>query len=99
LLIGAIEIKLNLGELNAGGIAMEIKTAKNEPYPVEVIKDQTYYWCTCGLSESQPFCDSSHQRTEMMPLEFIATETKTVYFCGCKQSANAPLCDGTHSCL
>ncbi len=63
MLIGAIEIKLNLGELNAGGIAMEIKTAKNEPYPVEVIKDQTYYWCTCGLSESQPFCDSSHQRT------------------------------------
>jgi CDGSH-type Zn-finger protein len=99
LLIGAIEIKLNLGELNAGGIAMEIKTAKNEPYPVEVIKDHTYYWCTCGLSESQPFCDSSHQRTEMMPLEFIASETMTVYFCGCKQSANAPQCDGTHSCL
>jgi CDGSH-type Zn-finger protein len=99
LLIGAIEIKLNLGELNAGGIAMEIKTAKNEPYPVEVIKDQTYYWCSCGLSENQPFCDASHQRTEMTPLEFIATENMTVYFCGCKQSANAPLCDGTHSCL
>ena len=78
---------------------MEIKTAKNEPYSVEVIKDQTYYWCTCGLSKSQPFCDGSHQRTDMSPLEFIATENMTGYFCGCKQSANAPLCDGTHSCL
>ncbi|OWS69937.1 CDGSH iron-sulfur domain-containing protein [Polynucleobacter campilacus] len=78
---------------------MEIKTAKNEPYPVKVIKGQTYYWCTCGLSKSQPFCDASHQRADMMPLEFIATETMTVYFCGCKQSANAPLCDGTHFSL
>jgi CDGSH-type Zn-finger protein len=51
------------------------------------------------LSENQPFCDGSHQRTEMMPLEFIATETTTVYFCGCKQSVNAPLCDGTHATL
>jgi len=78
---------------------MKMKTAKNAPYPVEVIKDQTYYWCTCGLSENQPFCDGSHQRTEMMPLEFVATENMTVYFCGCKQSANAPLCDGTHFSL
>jgi CDGSH-type Zn-finger protein len=78
---------------------MKMKTAKNAPYPVEVIKGQSYFWCTCGLSESQPFCDASHQRTDMTPLEFVATESKTVYFCGCKQSANAPLCDGTHSTL
>jgi CDGSH-type Zn-finger protein len=78
---------------------MEIKTAKNTPYPVEVVKGQTYYWCSCGLSNSQPFCDRSHQRTDLSPLEFIASESTTVYFCGCKQSANAPLCDRTHTVL
>ncbi len=81
------------------GITMEIKTAKNAPYPIDVLKDKIYYWCTCGLSANQPFCDASHKRTDMTPLEFIATENKTVYFCGCKQSTNAPLCNGTHSSL
>ena len=78
---------------------MEMKTAKNAPYPTDVIKDKIYYWCTCGLSATQPFCDASHKRTDMTPLEFIATESKTVYFCGCKQSTNSPLCNGTHSSL
>lgn len=78
---------------------MKMKIAKNAPYPIEVIKGQSYYWCSCGLSENQPFCDGSHQRTDMTPTEFVATESKTVYFCGCKQSASAPLCDGTHSDL
>ena len=81
------------------GITMEMKTAKNAPYPIDVFKDKIYYWCTCGLSTNQPFCDASHKRTDMTPLEFIATESKTVYFCGCKQSTNAPLCNGTHSSL
>ena len=78
---------------------MKIKTAKNSPYPIEVVKGQTYYWCSCGLSENQPFCDGSHQSTELTPLEFVAAESKTIYFCGCKQSANAPRCDGTHTTL
>lgn len=78
---------------------MKMKTAKNAPYPVEVNKDQSYYWCSCGLSENQPFCDGSHQETDMSPLEWIAAESKVIYFCGCKQSANAPLCDSTHTTL
>ena len=78
---------------------MKMKTAKNAPYPVEVKSGQSYFWCACGLSETQPFCDGSHQKTDTAPHEFVATESKTVYFCGCKQSANAPLCDGTHSTL
>jgi CDGSH-type Zn-finger protein len=53
----------------------------------------------CGLSETQPFCDGSHQRTDLFPHEFMASESKTVYFCGCKQSANGPLCGGTHKTL
>ena len=78
---------------------MKMKTAKNFPYAIEVVKGQTYYWCSCGLSVNQPFCDGSHQRTDLFPQEYIALESKTVYFCGCKQSANGPLCDGTHSSL
>ena len=58
---------------------MKIKTAKNSPYPIEVVKDQTYYWCSCGLSENQPFCDRSHQSTELTPLEFVASESKTMF--------------------
>ena len=84
---------------SALGVMMKMKTAKNSPYPIEVVKGKTYYWCSCGLSENQPFCDSSHQSTEMTPLEFVATKNKTIYFCGCKQSANSPLCDGTHTTL
>lgn len=78
---------------------MKMKTAKNAPYPFEVKKDQAYYWCSCGLSENQPFCDGSHKKTDMSSLEWIATESKVIYFCGCKQSANAPLCDSTHTTL
>jgi len=93
-----ITLKRQITRVNIG-VKMKIKTAKNSPYPIEVVNGQTYYWCSCGLSENQPFCDRSHQSTEMTPLEFVATENKTIYFCGCKQSANAPLCDGTHTTL
>ena len=93
-----ITFKRQITRVTMGGM-MKIKTAKNSPYPIEVVKDKTYYWCSCGLSENQPFCDSSHQSTEMTPLEFVASENKTIYFCGCKQSANSPLCDGTHTTL
>ena len=93
-----ITFKRQITRVNMG-VKMKIKTAKNSPYPIEVVKAQTYYWCSCGLSENQPFCDRSHQSTELTPLEFVASESKTVYFCGCKQSANAPLCDGTHTTL
>lgn len=72
--------------------------AKN-PYPVNVEKGKEYYWCACGRSKSQPFCDGSHKGSEFVPLKFIAEESKTVYFCGCKQSKNGALCDGTHKSL
>lgn len=69
------------------------------PYPVEVEAGKKYFWCACGKSDNQPFCDGSHQDTEFTPHTFTAEEAKTVYFCGCKQSENAPLCDGGHSKL
>lgn len=73
--------------------------AAKTPFAVEVEKGKDYYWCACGLSKSQPFCDGSHKTTDFLPIKFTAEESKTVYFCGCKQSKNGALCDGTHKGL
>jgi CDGSH iron-sulfur domain-containing protein 3 len=70
--------------------------AQKAPYAVEVESGKTYYWCSCGRSEKQPFCDGAHKETGMQPLAFTAEKTETVYLCGCKQSANTPFCDGKH---
>ncbi len=73
--------------------------AQKGPYPVQVEALKTYFWCACGRSNNQPFCDGSHKGSEFSPVKFEATESKTVYFCGCKHSANKPFCDGTHAKL
>ena len=73
--------------------------AQKAPYPVEVEAGKTYFWCACGKSAKQPFCDGSHKVTSITPIKYTAEETKTVYFCGCKQSSKSPLCDGTHKSL
>lgn len=67
-----------------------------QPIEVQVKANQTYYWCRCGKSAKQPFCDGSHKGTEFVPLEFTAQETKSVWLCVCKKTGNAPFCDGTH---
>jgi len=73
--------------------------AQKAPYPVEVQNGKKYFWCACGRSARQPFCDGSHEGTVFTPLKYEATEDKTLYFCGCKHSSGAPLCDGTHNNL
>jgi CDGSH-type Zn-finger protein len=70
--------------------------AQKSPYAVEVEAGKSYFWCACGLSANQPFCDGSHKSGDFRPVKFEATESKTVYFCGCKHSASPPLCDGSH---
>lgn len=67
------------------------------PYAVAVQAGQQYFWCSCGRSAKQPFCDGSHAGTDFSPVKYEAVETKTVYFCGCKATAKQPLCDGSHS--
>ena len=73
--------------------------AQKSPFAVSVERGKTYYWCACGKSAKQPFCDGSHQGSEFSPVKFEANETKTAYFCGCKRSKAAPLCDGSHQKL
>jgi CDGSH-type Zn-finger protein len=77
----------------------EPEMPQKEPYATDVVKGETYYWCACGKSKKQPFCDGSHQGSEFSPLSFVAQETGTVYLCGCKRTAKPPFCDGTHSKL
>jgi len=73
--------------------------AQKSPCAVKVESGKTYYWCSCGASQSQPFCDGSHKGTDFNPLPYKAEKEETVYFCGCKHSGKGMLCDGTHSKL
>jgi phosphatase NudJ len=73
--------------------------AQKAPLPVAVEAGKDYWWCACGQSKNQPFCDGSHKTTDFTPVKYTATESTTVYFCGCKHSAKQPLCDGTHKSL
>lgn len=59
----------------------------------------TYYWCQCGLSKNQPYCDGAHKGGEFGPLKFTLEETKKVALCQCKVTGNAPFCDGKHKQL
>ena len=59
----------------------------------------TYYWCRCGRSKQQPFCDGSHHGTGLSPKEFTLTEPKRVALCRCKVTKMEPFCDGSHKAL
>lgn len=73
--------------------------AQKSPVAVDVETGKSYWWCSCGRSQSQPFCDGSHAGTGFTPVEYKAEQGGTVYFCGCKHSKNGVLCDGSHSGL
>lgn len=72
--------------------------AQKGPYVLE-LEPGTYYWCACGRSNNQPFCDGSHQDTGFQPVEFKLDTKKEVALCGCKRTDNEPYCDGTHNQL
>ena len=73
--------------------------AAKSPFAVAVEQGKDYYWCSCGKSKAQPFCDGSHKGSAFVPTQYTAQETATVYFCGCKHSKAGAMCDGTHKSL
>lgn len=72
--------------------------AQKFPYRVE-LEPGTYYWCKCGRSKKQPFCDGSHIGTTFQPIEVKFTRKLVVAFCGCKHTKRQPFCDGSHKTL
>ena len=72
--------------------------AQKKPYVVE-LEPGKYWWCSCGQSANQPFCDGSHQGSEFTPVEFEVHEKTKMGLCGCKRTHNAPKCDATHKVL
>ena len=73
--------------------------AQDSPIEVEVKEGKTYFWCSCGKSSKQPFCDGSHKDSSFTPLEYKAEKDTKVWLCACKQTKGQPFCDGSHKSL
>jgi CDGSH-type Zn-finger protein len=73
--------------------------AQKGPYPVELVEGRPYFWCVCGRSKTQPFCDGSHKGTGLQPLRFVAASSGVFNLCGCKTTDDRPFCDGSHNLL
>ena len=73
--------------------------AGKEPIAIEVEEGKSYFWCTCGKSSKQPFCDGSHQGSTFEPQRWTADATGRKFFCACKQTDGQPFCDGSHNKL
>ena len=71
--------------------------AGDAPIGVNVIEGKSYFWCSCGKSLKQPFCDGSHKGTKFNPLVYKADQSKKVFFCTCKKTNDPPMCDGSHN--
>jgi len=77
---------------------MEPTIAQKSPI-VQKVEPGAYFWCACGRSKGQPFCDGSHKGSAFSPKVVDITEPRTVAWCGCKHSENGPFCDGSHALL
>ena len=70
--------------------------SKIMPIEVELKKGEKYYWCTCGKTSDEPFCDNSHPESTFRPLEFTVEKDRRAFLCACKKTKNPPFCDGSH---
>ena len=77
----------------------EPTVAGTAPIAIEVEAGKSYWWCSCGKSAKQPFCDGSHKGSDFAPVKYEATATGKAWFCACKRSAKGALCDGSHKKL
>jgi CDGSH-type Zn-finger protein len=73
--------------------------AQKSPYAVTAEAAREYWWCACGRSKSQPFCDGSHRGSGITPVPFTVAEAQEVWLCGCKGTGTKPFCDGSHNRL
>lgn len=73
--------------------------AGKQPMPIDVEAGKAYFWCACGQSKNQPFCDGSHKGTEFSPVKWQAEQSGTKWFCACKQTNGQPFCDGSHKAV
>ena len=71
--------------------------AGDKPIAVDVEAGQSYFWCACGLSQKQPFCDGSHRDGDFTPMKYTAVENRKIFFCCCKVTGSQPVCDGSHN--
>ncbi|MBN2486253.1 MAG: CDGSH iron-sulfur domain-containing protein [Bacteroidales bacterium] len=78
---------------------MEPKIAQKAPFAVDLEAGKKYFWCACGQSNNQPFCDGSHKGTGLSPVAYAPENSGKAYLCGCKHTKNQPLCDGSHKNL
>ena len=79
---------------------MSIPTiAQKSPYAVAVEAGKSYYWCSCGKSKNQPFCDGSHKGSTFTPVKWTAEESGRKFFCACKHTKAPVFCDGSHKAL
>jgi CDGSH iron-sulfur domain-containing protein 3 len=96
--LASITERHKLVAVHSGGALMTSPiVAQKSPYPIEVKSSETYYWCACGRSKKQPFCDGSHAGTRFLPKPYRPEKDGTAWFCGCKHSQKSPLCDGSHA--
>jgi len=71
--------------------------AQAAPYEVDLKEGENYFWCACGLSQNQPFCDGAHKgRGDLKSQCFLVEVSKKAWLCGCKKTKNPPFCDGSH---
>ena len=69
----------------------------SEDHPIILdLEPGTYYWCSCGKTKNQPFCDGSHEGTSYLPMEFTIAKKEQVALCNCQRTQDAPYCDGSH---
>lgn len=76
--------------------SMERPIVQNAPYEVQVEAGKEYWYCACGKSKNQPWCDGTHEGSGIEPISFVAEKTETAWLCGCRMSEKLPFCDGTH---
>ena len=75
------------------------KTVCKTPFKIDVEAGKKYFWCSCGLTALQPFCDGRHKGSGMKSVHYVPETSGKVWLCGCKLTKNPPFCDGSHASL